>query len=127
MFFPQDNALSHKSIAKLHKLHVYFSFLSKGIILWIELTWPENLANTDARHTETLERCFDLVKSQQQCIPWSPPLETKPATTEPKLYDSANNPYRAQVRPNQLVMVIALEMTESYVKSSDVTYKTHSG
>ena len=48
------------------------SFLSRGIILWIEL--PENPANTYERHTETLDGCFDLIRSHQQYIPWSPPL-----------------------------------------------------
>ena len=43
-------------------------------ILWIELPWPENPANTYTRHTETLDRYFDLTRSHQQCIPWSPPL-----------------------------------------------------
>ena len=38
-----------------------FSFPSKGIILRIEL--PENPANTYAQHTETLDSCFDLIKS----------------------------------------------------------------
>ena len=59
-----------------------FSFLSRGIILWIELPWPENLANTYAWHTETLNNCFDLIRSHQQCIPWSPPLEIEPANTD---------------------------------------------
>ena len=31
---------------------------------------------------ETLDSGFDLIRSQQQCISWSPPLEIKPATTE---------------------------------------------
>ena len=36
-----------------------FFFLNRGIILWIELPWPENPANTYARLTETLDSCFD--------------------------------------------------------------------
>ena len=59
-----------------------FSFLSRGIILWIELPQQENPANTSTQHTETLDRCFDLIRSHQQCIPWSSPLEIKPVTTE---------------------------------------------
>ena len=43
--------------------------------MWIELTWSENPANAYARHTETLKNSFDLIRSHQQCIPWSPPLE----------------------------------------------------
>ena len=62
-------------------IDLYFLFLSRGIILWIELPWPENSMNTYAGHSETLDSCFDLIRSHQQCIPWSPPLEIEPATT----------------------------------------------
>ena len=54
---------------------IYFSFLSRGIILWIELPWPENLASTCTRHTKTLDSCFNLIRSHQHCIPWSSPLQ----------------------------------------------------
>ena len=51
--------------------------------MWIELPWPENLANTYTQHTETLDdSCFDLIRSHQQCISWSPLLKIKPATIE---------------------------------------------
>ena len=56
--------------------------LRHGCIMWIELPWPENLANTYAQHTEALNSCFDLIRSHQQCIPWSLPLEIEPATTD---------------------------------------------
>ena len=59
-----------------------FSFLNRWIILWIELPWTENLANAWARHMETLDNYFNLFGSHQQCIPWSPPLDIEPATTE---------------------------------------------
>ena len=49
---------------------------------WIEWPWPENPANTYARHTEILDSCFDLIRSSQLCIPWSPQLEIEPATTD---------------------------------------------
>ena len=49
-----------------------------------ELPWPENAANTCTWHTETLDSCFDLIRSHQQYIPWSPPLEIEPTTTECK-------------------------------------------
>ena len=55
-----------------------------SFVNWIELPWPENLANTYTQHTETLNSCFDLIRSHQQCIPWSPPLEIEPATTDCK-------------------------------------------
>ena len=42
----------------------------------------ENSANTYTRHTETLDSYFDLIRSYQQCILWSPPLEIKPVTTD---------------------------------------------
>ena len=41
------------------KLDIFFIFLSRGIILWIELPWPENPAKTYAWHAETLDSCFD--------------------------------------------------------------------
>ena len=63
----------------------YLFFLSRGIILWIELPWPESPANTYTRHTETLDSYFDLIRSHQQCIPWSPPQ-----IAEPKLYNWAS-------------------------------------
>ena len=52
------------------------------MILWIELPWPENPANTYTLHTETLDSCFDLIRSHQQRILWSLPLEIEPATTD---------------------------------------------
>ena len=64
------------------EIDVHFLFLSRGIILWIELPQLENPANTCVRHTETLDSCFDLIRSHQQCILWSPPMENKPVTTE---------------------------------------------
>ena len=51
-------------------------------LLYWELPWPWNPGNSYARHTETQDRCFDLIRSHQQCIPWSPPLEIEPTTTD---------------------------------------------
>ena len=45
--------------------------------MWIELPWPENLANTYMRHRETLDSCFNLIRSHQQCY-----TVIAPATTE---------------------------------------------
>ena len=45
---------------------LHFLFLSWGIILLIELPWPDNPANTYARHTKTLESCFDLFRFDLQ-------------------------------------------------------------
>ena len=64
------------------EIDVHFLFLSKGIILWNELLWPENPVYTCMQLTETLDCCFDLIRSHQQCIPWSLPLEIEPATRE---------------------------------------------
>ena len=50
--------------------------------LWIELPCAENLPNICTWHTETLDSFFDLIRSHQQHIPWSPPLDIKPAITE---------------------------------------------
>ena len=52
------------------------------VFLWIELPCPENPTNTYARHTETLDSCFDLIRSHQHCIPWSPPRKIEEATTD---------------------------------------------
>ena len=41
-----------------------------------------NPANTYSRHTETLDSWFDLIRSHQQCILWSPPLEIELVTTD---------------------------------------------
>ena len=64
--------------------------------MWIKLPWLENLVNTYARHTETLDSSFDLIRSHQQCMPWSPPLQIEPATTEPVVlsYDTTYNTCR---------------------------------
>ena len=52
------------------------------IELFIELPWPENTVITYAWHTETLDSCFGRIRSYQQCIPSSPPLEIEPANTD---------------------------------------------
>ena len=45
-------------------------FKEAELILWDELSRPENPPHpTYARHTETLDSCFDLITSLQQCIP----------------------------------------------------------
>ena len=151
-------------------------FLCKRIISWIELPWPENPANTYARHTETLDSCFDLIRSHQQCILWSPPLEIKPATTDfraetlqlsyqylshtsdAKLTRHGNcagfsghgnsiHNITPQLKKENIHLYpcswdhnnhadayflsswedVALEVTVSSVKSTDVTCRTHSG
>ena len=45
-----------------------FSFLSRGIIVWIELPLPENPANTCARHMETLLTRPNKVETAVQCF-----------------------------------------------------------
>ena len=62
-------------------IDVHFLFLSRGIILWIELPWPGNPVNTYAQHMETLDSYFDLMP-HQQCILWSPPLKIETVTTD---------------------------------------------
>ena len=37
------------------------------------------------QHTESLDSCFDLIRTHQQYIPLSPPLEIEQPTIEPKL------------------------------------------
>ena len=78
-------SLIHSSIKGQYATICYY------LVLWIELSWPENPANTYVRHTETLDSCFDLIRSHQQYIPWSPPVEIdrsnqQPENAKPKLY-----------------------------------------
>ena len=68
------------------------------VVNWITITRKK--ANTYAGHTETLDSCFEFIRSHQQYIPWSPPLEIEPTIAKPKLYNWANSPYSSQVRPN---------------------------
>ena len=49
-------------------------------INWITMTGKSS--KHCAWHTEPLHCCFDLIRSHQLCIPWSPPLEIEPVTTE---------------------------------------------
>ena len=60
-------------VALNYSRQLYYTFY----LLWIELLWPENPANTCVWHMEILDRCFDLIRSHQQCIPWSPPVTTE--------------------------------------------------
>ena len=53
-----------------------------NVHLWIELPWPENPVNIYIRHTETLDSCFNFIRTHQQCIPWSPLLEIESVTTD---------------------------------------------
>ena len=62
-------------IVKEKEVDVQFLHLSRRIILFIELPWPANPVNTFARRTETLDSFFDFIRSQLQCILWSPSLE----------------------------------------------------
>ena len=83
----QFNVISRRGTMtkwKISKINIFvhFPFLSRGIILWIELLWPENPTNTSAWYTETLDSCFSLMRSHQQYIPRSQPLEIESATTE---------------------------------------------
>ena len=67
-----------------YKINLKFSY-THLFSLWIELSWSENPANTYTWHTETLDNCFVLIRSQQ-CIPWSPPLEIEPAKRKENVY-----------------------------------------
>ena len=80
----QKPTWNHLTVCKQMNLSLdlHFHFLSRGIILWIELPWPENPANTYTWHTETLDSYFNLIMSHQQCILWSLPQAIEPATTD---------------------------------------------
>ena len=64
---PQLILLRVKCLGKQPTLRQYDSGL------WLELPQPENLANTCVQHRETLDSCFDFIRSDLQCIRWSPP------------------------------------------------------
>ena len=90
-------------------LFVHFLYFGSGITFWIDQSWPENLGTTCVQHRGTLDSCFDVIRSHQQCIPCSPPLEIKTATTEcrTETLPLSHHPHRTQLTPNQLVKVIA--------------------
>ena len=55
-------------------IYIYFFFY------WITMTrkFGKHLHVSNG----TLNSCFDIIRSHQQCILWSPPLEIEPTTTE---------------------------------------------
>ena len=80
-----------------------FSFLSRGIILWIELPQTENLANTCTWHMETLDSCFDLIITSAAYIVISPTGEwTSDYRMQCWNYHWAITPHCTQVMPYQL-------------------------
>ena len=102
-------------------IYIYIYILSRGIILWIELPWPENPTNTYAWHTETLDSCFDLIKSHEQCIPWSLLLETEPATT-----DCRAKTLQLSQQFISHTSDVKLTSHRNCAANHDITYKTHS-
>ena len=62
--------------------------------------WNIKLENTMTRKSgthlhatyEALNSCFDLIRSHQQCTPWSPPLEIEPTTTVCRSRNSTTRP-----------------------------------
>ena len=140
-----------------------FSFLNKYLNCELNYHDQKIQTNTCAQHTETLESCFDLIRSYQQCIPWSPTLEIEPTTRECRAetlplsrqftlhtcdakpfnsqYDSSTQKKKENVHLypcpwgyNNYADAyfksswedLALEVTMSSVKITDVTCKTHS-
>ena len=74
--------------------------------MWIELPWPENLANIQKWHTKhwtAVLTLFGLISNLYHNLPhWR--SNQWPQNAEPKLNHWATNPHYT---PNQLVMVIA--------------------
>ena len=56
---------------------------------------------------------FCLIRSHQQCIQGSPPLEIEPATTERRLYNWATSPYRTHHHHHHIVLVARISLTLS--------------
>ena len=94
-------------------LYVYFLFFRRGIILWIKLTWPENLANTCARHKETwtaVSTLLCLISRVYHDLPhWR--SNQRPQNAEPKLHHWAHCPHCTPVMPNRLVIAQPITTT----------------
>ena len=89
LWLPTSNVLT-LYISIIRCVYILFSFFSRGIIFWIKLPLPANPVKSYARHTETLDCCFDLIRSHQQCILWSPyhwRSNQWPQIAESKLYN----------------------------------------
>ena len=82
-----------------------FSLFNVIFTFGIELPWPENLANTCTRHTETLDLLGLFSSVYHDLLQWR--LNQWPQSAESKLYHWAISSHCIQVMPNQLVMVIA--------------------
>ena len=59
----------------------------------------------------TLNSCFDLIGSHQQCILWSPPLEIKPTTAECRSWNST----RFSSHDNSNITLIPLFKYKIYI------------
>ena len=58
-------------------LNIYIvDFLNRGIIYWITMT--RKSSKHCGWHKEPLDSCFNLIRSYQQCISWSPLMEIEP-------------------------------------------------
>ena len=68
----------------MKNLHCKLNFLA-DVYIYIYTNWI-TMTRKSGKHFHvtygTLEICFDLIRSHQQCIPWPPPQEIEPATTE---------------------------------------------
>ena len=107
---------------------VHFSFLSSWNILWIELPWPENPANTshDMRKDWTdISTLLGLIsRVYHDLYYWR--SNQRPQIAELKLYNWATSPYRTEVKPNQLVMVIVQPINLNVsCKLHPYTYRGH--
>ena len=70
---------------------LYYIILNRGIdliLIGITIKSGKHLRATYG----TLNSCFDLIGSHQQCIPWSPPLEIEPTITECRGRNSTPGP-----------------------------------
>ena len=78
----------------------------------------QTIARDIRKHWTAILTLLGLISS---VIPWSPPLEIKPATREcrAETLPLSTYPHRTQVKPNQLVMVIMWPI------NLNVSYKLH--
>ena len=94
--------------------------MNSNNVNWIMMTRKSG-EHLFTAHTETLDCLFDLIRSHQRFISWSPSLEIEPATTDcrAETLQLSISPCRTQVTPNQLVMVIAQPI------NLNVSFKLH--
>ena len=75
-------------------------FWKKIFVLWIlRITMTRKSGKHLPATYGALNSCFDLIRSHQQCTPWSPPLEIEPTTTVCRSWNSTTGPLSCHGNP----------------------------